>query len=949
MHTLLTLALTLAASPALPPSGSSACNAPPMPKAGQTVTWTLAGSPYEMCSNRTIPFGGAVIVEAGVQLTIRSNVRLTVAGALTGSGTPALPILFDGGDFEGIHISGDLHLDHAILRRLIVGKDEGRISFADCSFETGAQIATFAGAVHGQLPRYRFDRCTFSGGATIFVDGQAALRDVQINGSPWPVWLRGWSLLENVTIDGAPLQLGAWHAQDSLVDGVTVTNANGPGLLLEGGRNYELGPGNTLTGNSVPVEFGLEGAGLLPGSVVPTSGNAANHVLDTSDPNPASSVRWADVAVPYVVPAQRTVNRLAIDPGVEVRFAPNAGWIVEFALLAEGLPGAPIVFRRDDPQKSWGGISLAGPSERLEYCRFLGATTALIAVETTHADSCWFEGNDMGASVSKLQNIFLRSCRFTNNTVGVMTPILTEAWMGYEQNPNSFEGNTIGVRNKDQNDGYDAEHAWWGHPTGPQHPQNSGGLGDPVAGLGAGLVEVLPFRTTPLDDNDSPPVVRLVESIAMLTPGEKVIIHWEASDDQAIVEQHVLWNSGVAFDPTYKTVASGLPTSQRSIEWTVPTLGNPNNDNPVYLRVVAVDTAGQEGWDEVVVNVPDDTGVATANFALAGSYEIGGSVDICASNFSGGVLPNDAWLLLENDQRIISLGFFTGTCTVLPADMPSVSTDRARILLTSSAGLGDYYFSQPFEIRPDPMMGDAPPAVTMTSPMHGDMFTAGTLVPIRWTANDDVALRGFDILASYDGGRRWSAIVRDLAATDTGYDWRLPPQADLPDVRVRVVVKDRRFQNSSDGDDRVLTVIPATGFGTSYCGPAIANSTGLPARISGSGSEVAADNDVTLFAGDLPPQQFGYFLASQTQDFVTAPGGSMGNLCLGGNIARFTKRVQNSGAGGSFSIKVDLTSIPLSPPQAVQAGETWNFQAWFRDKNPQQTSNFTNGLSVLFK
>ncbi len=30
-------------------------------------------------------------------------------------------------------------------------------------------------------------------------------------------------------------------------------------------------------------------------------------------------------------------------------------------------------------------------------------------------------------------------------------------------------------------------------------------------------------------------------------------------------------------------------------------------------------------------------------------------------------------------------------------------------------------------------------------------------------------------------------------------------------------------------------------------------------------------------------------------------------------------------------------------------GESWNFQAWFRDKNPGNTSNFTDGVSVLFQ
>jgi hypothetical protein len=41
-----------------------------------------------------------------------------------------------------------------------------------------------------------------------------------------------------------------------------------------------------------------------------------------------------------------------------------------------------------------------------------------------------------------------------------------------------------------------------------------------------------------------------------------------------------------------------------------------------------------------------------------------------------------------------------------------------------------------------------------------------------------------------------------------------------------------------------------------------------------------------------------------------------------------------------------LNSLPGPPPNAVVTGDTWYFQAWFRDK---ATSNFTDGLSVLFR
>lgn len=137
--------------------------------------------------------------------------------------------------------------------------------------------------------------------------------------------------------------------------------------------------------------------------------------------------------------------------------------------------------------------------------------------------------------------------------------------------------------------------------------------------------------------------------------------------------------------------------------------------------------------------------------------------------------------------------------------------------------------------------------------------------------------------------------------------------------------------------------------GSNYCGPAVPNSTGSPGEIRATGSDAVADDEFYLVAESLPPNQFGYFLTSATQGFAANPGGSQGNLCLGGTIGRFVKQVSNSGSAGTFTIEVDLSKLPAPLNVAVQAGDTWNFTTWFRDKNPSTTSNFTDGVSVLFQ
>lgn len=168
----------------------------------------------------------------------------------------------------------------------------------------------------------------------------------------------------------------------------------------------------------------------------------------------------------------------------------------------------------------------------------------------------------------------------------------------------------------------------------------------------------------------------------------------------------------------------------------------------------------------------------------------------------------------------------------------------------------------------------------------------------------------------------------------------------IPDVLLGVPGDDKAGNNSG----ALLVLAGCRDLGSNYCSPNSLNSSGSAAVISGQGSATATDNQVVLVAQSMPQNQFGYFLVATQTGLVLNPGGSQGDLCLGGSLGRFnhTSQIRFSGSTGRFKLQVDISSLPLTPVHAVMAGETWHFQAWYRDQNPGNTSNFSDALSISF-
>ena len=152
-------------------------------------------------------------------------------------------------------------------------------------------------------------------------------------------------------------------------------------------------------------------------------------------------------------------------------------------------------------------------------------------------------------------------------------------------------------------------------------------------------------------------------------------------------------------------------------------------------------------------------------------------------------------------------------------------------------------------------------------------------------------------------------------------------------------------------DNLSFDVLQNPGLGETIC---LGNpqSTGSGSVLTITGSDVVANNNLTLTVDGLPQNAMGYFIHSTDTIFVYLAGGSEGHICIGStSIGRFASNVLMSGSLGSVSFSPDLTALPTPAGfVAAMAGETRNFQYWTRDASMgMATSNFSSAQSVTFQ
>lgn len=333
-------------------------------------------------------------------------------------------------------------------------------------------------------------------------------------------------------------------------------------------------------------------------------------------------------------------------------------------------------------------------------------------------------------------------------------------------------------------------------------------------------------------------------------------------------------------------------------------------------------------------------------------------------NATVGTLPVTSapgWNEVGGPGALISSGPIDGQCVVLQ----TASTGSASRTLESTA---TGHFGMSFEMRTTDALA------TMTLPTQGGSALSRIVVGTLTGYPSDYAVTSLDtddevlvpigqtvkIEYRIDTGDSYSVLVNDI--------WFLVDQPWTPGASA--LMGDPTVGTLPAPADPTVGTLPIVAppgvtfldnfcmgqnIGQAYCA-VNANSTGVPAAISAAGSESVAENAVVLRMESLPANNFGYFLVSQGQGFVANPGGSQGNLCIGGApIGRYIGpgQVQNSGSQGVITLAIDLSDTPQpGGAVAIGAGETWNFQGYYRDFDPAAggiVTNWTEGLEIQFQ
>lgn len=119
------------------------------------------------------------------------------------------------------------------------------------------------------------------------------------------------------------------------------------------------------------------------------------------------------------------------------------------------------------------------------------------------------------------------------------------------------------------------------------------------------------------------------------------------------------------------------------------------------------------------------------------------------------------------------------------------------------------------------------------------------------------------------------------------------------------------------------------------------------ARLLAGGTASVSADDLVLLTDLLPANRTCIVFRGTTAVAQTQMG--EGWRCIGAPLARFT--AQDSGANGIVALGPGLVAAAGLNGPPILAGETWNFQVWYRDPGSPcgSTSNVSNAYQIAFR
>jgi len=219
------------------------------------------------------------------------------------------------------------------------------------------------------------------------------------------------------------------------------------------------------------------------------------------------------------------------------------------------------------------------------------------------------------------------------------------------------------------------------------------------------------------------------------------------------------------------------------------------------------------------------------------------------------------------------------------------------------------------------------PSVTVTSPVGGESWAAGSTHDLTWTATDNVTVASVDLALSTDGGATFPTSIATGIANSGTFSWNVP-LAVTTQARVRV----RAFDGSGNvGSDSSHTNFAITGW-------IITASAGPNGSIAPSGAVSVADGGTPSFT--ITPNT-GYHVqdvlvnnvsVGAVTNYQFAPVHSNQTIAASFAINNYTLTLGTVGSG-SVSASPDQATYPHGTLVQLTATPAagWNFDFWTGD------------------